>query len=107
MPPCIAGSAVNTPVIALFGPSGVFDWGPWPNGWMQMDENPYPAQNGIQQSGIHTTIQQQRMYTLWERWPLTVVSSDCLETLSTETIKQINQISQKLIEHMIIVRCIF
>lgn len=45
-----------------------------------MDENPYPAQNGIQQSGMHTTIQQIRECTVVQMAVKEI--SICLETLS-------------------------
>ena len=43
-------AAVDTPVIALFGPSGAFHWGPWNNRFkgqgsrVQGQEKPYPKQ---------------------------------------------------------------
>lgn len=57
--PMHMAAAVDTKVIALFGPSGAFDWGPWPNEWGELDRNPYPNKNGIQQVGKHTVVQQE------------------------------------------------
>ncbi|MFH1322507.1 MAG: glycosyltransferase family 9 protein [Methanobacteriota archaeon] len=86
--PMHIAAAVGTPVVALFGPSGAFHWGPWDNessklrvkslefrgdcpGFIptnrdrigtvpvgQAEETPYPKRNGIQTFGIHTVIQQ-------------------------------------------------
>ncbi|MCI4625843.1 MAG: putative lipopolysaccharide heptosyltransferase III [Candidatus Magnetoovum sp. WYHC-5] len=53
--PMHIAASVGTPVLALFGPSGAFNWGPWDN-----DEPPlaqYTKRNGIQISGRHTVIQ--------------------------------------------------
>ena len=55
--PMHIAASTNTPTIALFGPSGGFDWGPWPNNWSH-DDNPYPNQNGIQHTDNHIVIQQ-------------------------------------------------
>lgn len=54
--PMHIAAAVGTPVIALFGPSGAFNWGPWDNG-ISNESNPYPERNGIQTFGMHTVIQ--------------------------------------------------
>ncbi|CAK0773164.1 hypothetical protein WCLP8_490001 [uncultured Gammaproteobacteria bacterium] len=54
--PTHMAAALNVPVVVLFGPSGTFDWGPWPNGWAGQD-TPYPQKNGIQQAGPHCVIQ--------------------------------------------------
>lgn len=54
--PMHIAAAMNTPVVALFGPSGSFDWGPWPNGW-DGEETPYPKISGVQHAGPHTVIQ--------------------------------------------------
>ncbi|MCP5141444.1 MAG: putative lipopolysaccharide heptosyltransferase III [Gammaproteobacteria bacterium] len=54
--PMHIAAAMNTPVVALFGPSGTFDWGPWPNGW-DGTETPYPKVSGVQHAGPHTVIQ--------------------------------------------------
>lgn len=54
--PMHMAAAVGTPVVALFGPSGAFDWGPWPNG--HDATNPYPARSGLQQAAPHWVIQQ-------------------------------------------------
>jgi len=47
-------AAVNTPVIAFFGPSGAFNWGPWDNDLM---DSGYNAKNGIQRMGKNIVIQ--------------------------------------------------
>jgi heptosyltransferase-3 len=61
--PMHIAAAVGTPVIALFGPSGAFNWGPWDNKNSNFkfqnaeSKNPYIQRNGIQTFGIHTVIQ--------------------------------------------------
>jgi len=47
-------AAVNTPVVAFFGPSGAFNWGPWDNELMQSG---YNKKNGFQTMGKHKVIQ--------------------------------------------------
>ncbi|MDI6890022.1 MAG: putative lipopolysaccharide heptosyltransferase III [Thermodesulfovibrionales bacterium] len=54
--PMHIAAAVGTPVIALFGPSGAFNWGPWDNESSKF-KNPYIQRNGIQTFGMHTVIQ--------------------------------------------------
>lgn len=49
-------AAVDTPVVALFGPSGAFEWGPWDNALFQ---NGYIKRNGIQQMGKHIVFQKE------------------------------------------------
>jgi heptosyltransferase-3 len=49
-------AAVGTPVVAIFGPSFPFKWGPWDNKNSKF-ETPYFQRNGIQAFGIHTVIQ--------------------------------------------------
>ena len=61
--PMHIAAAVNTPVVALFGPSGAFHWGPWDNDYsgqwsvVSGQERPYQKRNGIQAFGKHTVIQ--------------------------------------------------
>ncbi|MBI4825075.1 MAG: putative lipopolysaccharide heptosyltransferase III [Nitrospirae bacterium] len=55
--PMHIAAAVNTPVVALFGPSGAFHWGPWDNNYRAEQEEPYLKRNGIQTFGMHTVIQ--------------------------------------------------
>lgn len=47
-------AANNTPVFALFGPSGAFHWGPWDNRLM---ESGYISRRGEQRMGIHSVYQ--------------------------------------------------
>ena len=62
--PMHIAAAVGTPVVAIFGPSGAFHWGPWDNESSKLSikslefKTPYPEKSGIQTFGIHTVIQQ-------------------------------------------------
>ena len=47
-------AAVNTPVVAFFGPSAAFNWGPWDN---DLAKSGYVNKNGIQKMGKHIVIQ--------------------------------------------------
>ncbi len=47
-------AAQNTPCIALFGPSGAFEWGAWDN---DKEKSGYNAKNGVQRMGKHTALQ--------------------------------------------------
>lgn len=64
--PMHIAAAVGTPVVALFGPSGAFHWGPWDNESSKLSvkslefKTPYPGKSGMQTFGIHTVIQQDR-----------------------------------------------
>jgi len=46
-------TANNTPVIALFGPTAINNWGPWDK---SLDKNSYLRQGGIQTHGMHKAI---------------------------------------------------
>ena len=47
-------AANDVPVVALFGPSGAFEWGPWDN---ELDANGYTQRNGNQTMGKHAVFQ--------------------------------------------------
>ncbi|MBF0308232.1 MAG: putative lipopolysaccharide heptosyltransferase III [Magnetococcales bacterium] len=85
--PMHMAAAMGVPTLALFGPSGAFDWGPWPNGW-EGRTTPYPHRHGIQQAGKHLVVQQD-----WECVPCGKDGckgskrSDCLETLRFEDVE--------------------
>ena len=44
----------DTPTLALFGPSGAYNWGPWDNSYLKSG---YIKQNGVQSMGKHLVIQ--------------------------------------------------
>ncbi len=52
--PMHIAAALGKPVVALFGPSGAFHWGPWDN---EVCENPYSKRKGIQKFGKNIVIQ--------------------------------------------------
>jgi heptosyltransferase-3 len=54
--PMHIAAAVGTPVVAIFGPSLAFKWGPWDNKISNF-EIPHFQRNGIQTFGKHTVIQ--------------------------------------------------
>jgi len=63
--PMHMAAAVNTPVVALFGPSSAITWGPWPNQQIKpTTTSPYHNNSGNQQAGPHLIIQQE-----WECVP--------------------------------------
>ena len=46
-------AALDTPVLAFFGPSGAFHWGPWDN---DRDESGYTRRSGVQRMGRHRVL---------------------------------------------------
>ena len=50
-------AANNIPVLAFFGPSGAYHWGPWDNNLM---ESGYTEKNGNQSMGMHQVISESR-----------------------------------------------
>jgi len=54
--PMHMSAAMNTPTLGIFGPSGTFDWGPWPNGWSGSG-TPYLGWNGVKHTASHIVVQ--------------------------------------------------
>jgi len=90
--PMHIAAAVGTPVVALFGPSGAFHWGPWDNsaGVDLVGESPYPARNGVQKFGSNVVLQKP-----WECAPCGRDGCDgskvsrCLEEITPEEVKAV------------------
>ncbi|MCG6553855.1 MAG: putative lipopolysaccharide heptosyltransferase III [Candidatus Magnetominusculus sp. LBB02] len=84
--PMHIAAAMNTPVTAIFGPSGAFNWGPWDN--EKTITQPYARRNGIQTSGIHAVIQRD-----WDCVPCGrdgcngTKQSKCLDDISAAEVK--------------------
>lgn len=81
-------AAVDTPVLAFFGPSGAFHWGAWDNSLLECG---YKDKNGIQTMGKHTIYQVD-----WECAPCgkdgcggSKVSKCLIEGLNVERVKSI------------------
>ncbi len=95
--PMHVAAAVGTPVVALFGPSGAFHWGPWDNNESSRLiahgsslRSPYPKRCGVQAFGIHTVIQRD--------WDCIPCGSDgcggskisrCLEEISVDEVRDV------------------
>lgn len=91
--PMHIAAAVGTPVVALFGPTGAYDWGPWDNSqWSVVSGQwsvgtPYPKRNGVQRSILHTVIQRD-----WDCVPCGKDGcngskrSECLEDIKVEEV---------------------
>lgn len=87
--PMHIAAAVGTPVLALFGPTGAFNWGPWHNGGAGSDDS-YRLKNGIQNCGKHTVIQK-----TWDCVPCGKDGcegskiSKCLEGIAVDEVKDV------------------
>lgn len=87
--PMHMAAAVNTPCIAIFGPSGVFEWGAWPNGWSSMKQSPYPNQNGSQEESKHVMLQGDKFcIPCGQAGCNNSKKSECLEVLDPTMVKQ-------------------
>ena len=92
--PMHIAAAVGTPVVALFGPSGAFHWGPLDNNIAKFKSRllesgiSYSRRSGFQSFGLHTVIQRD-----WDCVPCGndgcegSKKSKCLDNLNPEEIK--------------------
>ncbi|MFQ5480320.1 MAG: putative lipopolysaccharide heptosyltransferase III [Thermodesulfobacteriota bacterium] len=96
--PMHIAAATGAPVLALFGPSGAFDWGPWDNeaakklSFTPEDTplTPYPKRNGVQRFGTNTVIQDTRdCVPCGKDGCRGTKKSDCLDELDSAIIKKI------------------
>ncbi|HHL39516.1 MAG TPA: putative lipopolysaccharide heptosyltransferase III [Deltaproteobacteria bacterium] len=93
--PMHMAAAAGTPVVALFGPSGAFDWGPWDGGKASelaaspgaAFTTPYGSRSGNQGFGPHRVVQKP-----WECVPCGREGcersgrSECLEGLTADEV---------------------
>lgn len=80
-------AANDIPSIAFFGPSGAFNWGAWDNSFLH---SKYTFQNGIQNMGKHTVIQESfTCVPCGQDGCNGTKISDCLMSLNIEKIKKI------------------
>lgn len=85
--PMHMAAAVGTPTLGIFGPSGTFDWGPWPNDWQGTGGTPYPERNGIKHAGLHSVVQESRLCVpCGQAGCENTRRSLCLEDLSAATV---------------------
>lgn len=55
--PMHMAAASGAKVVAVFGPSGAFHWGPWDNMAAARQPTPYPEESGVQTFGRNVVIQ--------------------------------------------------
>jgi len=90
--PLHIAASQNTPTVALFGPSGVYNWGAWDN---DVYESTYTHRNGIQKMGKHTMIQEElNCIPCGKNGCDESQISDCLMNIPLEKVK--TQIDEKL-----------
>jgi heptosyltransferase-3 len=82
--PTHLAAALGVPCVALFGPTGAYNWGPWVP---TPERTPYPATGGTQTAGPHVVLQQ-----AWEcsgcgrPGCLPGKRSECLEALDVDEV---------------------
>lgn len=82
--PTHLAAALGVPCVALFGPTGAYNWGPWVP---TPERTPYPATGGTQTAGPHVVLQQ-----AWECSScgrpgcLPGKRSECLEALDVDEV---------------------
>lgn len=90
--PMHIAAAAGARVVAIFGPSGAFDWGPWDNKealtlMASGASTPYAGKSGVQSFGKHTVIQKD-----WDCIPCGKAGcddtrkSDCLDSLDQQEV---------------------
>ena len=90
--PMHIAAALNTPILALFGPSGAFHWGPWANETAMNpgETSPYPARSGTQSFGRHTVLQSaEECVPCGQDGCNGSKLSRCLEEISAEEVKRL------------------